>query len=101
MHLIGDSGRRSSCGIEPTHDDRGFISPLFCANEFGDYGLLSGVARMNVADSYARGTLRGIHRQAPPNAEATSVRCTRGAIERSRTTTCLQSMTHQPGNRPL
>jgi dTDP-4-dehydrorhamnose 3,5-epimerase len=66
--------------IEPNRDDRGFFSHLFCANEFADYGLLSSVARMDVAYNYARGTMRGIHRQVPPNVEAKLVRCTRGAI---------------------
>ncbi|UMB70695.1 dTDP-4-dehydrorhamnose 3,5-epimerase family protein [Mycobacterium paraterrae] len=66
--------------IEPARDDRGFVSHLFCANEFEKYGLLSGVARVDVAYSYARGTLRGIHRQVPPNVEAKLVRCTRGAV---------------------
>jgi dTDP-4-dehydrorhamnose 3,5-epimerase len=66
--------------IEPDRDDRGFVSSVFCANEFAESGLLPNVARVNLAYNYARGTLRGIHRQAPPNAEAKLVRCTRGAI---------------------
>ena len=66
--------------IEPARDDRGFFSHLFCASEFAEYGLLAEVARMDVAYNYARGTLRGIHRQVPPNVEAKLVRCTRGAI---------------------
>ena len=66
--------------IEPARDDLGFVSHLFCAKEFEKYGLQSGVARVDVAYSYARGTLRGIHRQVPPNVEAKLVRCTRGAI---------------------
>jgi dTDP-4-dehydrorhamnose 3,5-epimerase len=66
--------------IEPDRDDRGFFSNLFCADEFAQYGLLFNVAQTSVAYSYARGTLRGIHRQVPPNAVATLVRCTRGAI---------------------
>jgi dTDP-4-dehydrorhamnose 3,5-epimerase len=66
--------------IEPDRDDRGFFSHVFCANEFTESGLLSNVAQVNLAYNYARGTLRGIHRQVPPNAEAKLVRCTRGAI---------------------
>ena len=66
--------------IEPDRDDRGFFSHLFCANEFDEHGLLANVARIGVAYNYARGTLRGIHRQVPPNVEAKLVRCTRGAI---------------------
>ena len=66
--------------IEAERDDRGFYSRLFCAEEFAEYGLLSDVAQTHLAYNYARGTLRGVHRQVPPNAEAKLVRCTRGAI---------------------
>ncbi|MDT5226480.1 MAG: dTDP-4-dehydrorhamnose 3,5-epimerase [Mycobacterium sp.] len=75
-----DIGEVTVVDIEPDRDDRGFSSHLFCAGEFAHYGLISSVARMDVAYNYARGTLRGIHRQAPPNIEAKLVRCTRGAI---------------------
>lgn len=66
--------------IEPHRDNRGFFSRSFCAGEFAEYGLLSSVARTNISYSYARGTVRGMHRQLPPYAEAMLVRCTRGAI---------------------
>lgn len=66
--------------IEPDRDDRGFFSNLFCADEFAQYGMLFSVAQTSVAYNYARGTLRGIHRQVPPNTVATLVRCTRGAV---------------------
>jgi dTDP-4-dehydrorhamnose 3,5-epimerase len=75
-----DIGGVTIVDIEPDRDDRGFVSHLFCASEFTEYGLISSVARMDVAYNYARGTLRGIHRQVPPNVEAKLVRCTRGAI---------------------
>ncbi|HVQ97653.1 MAG TPA: dTDP-4-dehydrorhamnose 3,5-epimerase family protein [Mycobacterium sp.] len=66
--------------IEPLRDDRGFFSQLFSADEFAEYGLLPNVAQTSLAYNYARGTLRGMHRQVPPHAEAKLVRCTRGAI---------------------
>jgi dTDP-4-dehydrorhamnose 3,5-epimerase len=66
--------------IEPDRDDRGFFSNLFCADEFAKHGMLFNVAQTSVAYNYARGTLRGLHRQVAPNAVATLVRCTRGAI---------------------
>lgn len=66
--------------IEPNRDDRGFLSRSFCSDEFSAYGLTSPVALMNISYNYARGTLRGLHRQGPPYAEAKLVRCTRGAI---------------------
>lgn len=66
--------------IEPDRDDCGFLSRSFCSDEFDNHGLISAVAQMNISYSYARGTLRGLHRQGPPYAEAKLVRCTRGAI---------------------
>jgi dTDP-4-dehydrorhamnose 3,5-epimerase len=66
--------------IEPHRDDRGFWSRSFCSDEFGANGLISSVAQTNISYNYARGTLRGLHRQAPPYSEAKLVRCTRGAI---------------------
>lgn len=66
--------------IEPDRDDRGFFSKLFCADEFAEYGMSFNVAQTSVVYNYARGTLRGLHRQVAPNAVATLVRCSRGAI---------------------
>jgi dTDP-4-dehydrorhamnose 3,5-epimerase len=66
--------------IEPDRDDRGFFSRSFCSDEFDTNGLISAVAQTNISYNYARGTLRGLHRQAPPYSEAKLVRCTRGAI---------------------
>jgi dTDP-4-dehydrorhamnose 3,5-epimerase len=66
--------------IEPHRDDRGFFSRSFCADEFGEFGLLPNVVQASISYNYARGTLRGLHRQVPPHAEAKLVRCTRGAI---------------------
>ena len=66
--------------IEPHNDERGFFARSFCADEFAKHGLDSTVAQVNYAYNHARGTLRGLHRQVPPYAEAKLVRCTRGAI---------------------
>jgi dTDP-4-dehydrorhamnose 3,5-epimerase len=66
--------------IEPLNDERGFFARSFCADEFARHGLDSTVAQVNYAYNHARGTLRGLHRQVPPYAEAKLVRCTRGAI---------------------
>lgn len=66
--------------IEPHRDDRGFFSRSFCTNEFAGYGLIATVAQTNISFNYARGTVRGLHRQVPPHPEAKLVRCTRGAI---------------------
>ena len=66
--------------IEPHRDDRGFFSRSFCASEFESQRLDGAVAQTNIVYSAERGTLRGLHLQVPPDAEAKLVRCTRGAI---------------------
>jgi dTDP-4-dehydrorhamnose 3,5-epimerase len=66
--------------VEPHYDDRGFSSRAFCVNEFAEYGLISSVAQTSISYNYKRGTVRGLHLQAPPYPEAKLVRCTRGAI---------------------
>jgi dTDP-4-dehydrorhamnose 3,5-epimerase len=65
--------------IEPVRDDRGFFARTFCQEEFRHRGLDPCVAQCGVSFSARRGTLRGMHLQAPPHAEAKLVRCTRGA----------------------
>jgi dTDP-4-dehydrorhamnose 3,5-epimerase len=61
-------------------DERGFFARTFCRDEFASHGLDPCVAQCGISVSERRGTLRGMHLQAPPNAEAKLVRCTRGAI---------------------
>ncbi len=66
--------------IEPTYDHRGFVSQSFSAEEFAEIGLIADIAQTNISFNHTRGTVRGLHRQAPPHAEAKLIRCTRGAI---------------------
>jgi len=66
--------------LEPTEDERGFFARSFCQNEFRARGLDPVVAQCNVSLNRSRGTLRGLHYQAPPHEESKLVRCTRGAI---------------------
>lgn len=61
-------------------DTRGFFARVFCRREFEEHGLTPVSAQTNVGFSRKRGTLRGMHFQYPPAAEAKLVRCTRGAI---------------------
>jgi dTDP-4-dehydrorhamnose 3,5-epimerase len=61
-------------------DERGFFARTWCAREFEDRGLDSGVVQCSVSFNHRRGTLRGLHYQAPPFAEVKLVRCTRGAV---------------------
>jgi dTDP-4-dehydrorhamnose 3,5-epimerase len=66
--------------IEPLKDERGLFARSFCRKEFEAHGLDPAVAQCNVSHNVRRGTLRGLHYQAPPHEEAKLVRCTRGAI---------------------
>ncbi len=68
--------------IEPEHleDERGFFARSFCQKEFEEHGLNSKVVQCNISYNKRKGTLRGMHYQAPPKAEAKLVRCTHGSI---------------------
>lgn len=61
-------------------DERGFFARLYCAREFEVQGLSFRPAQVNDSFSVRKGTLRGMHFQRPPMAEAKLVRCIRGAI---------------------
>jgi dTDP-4-dehydrorhamnose 3,5-epimerase len=61
-------------------DARGFFARLFCREEFAEHGLATDWVQMNTSYSRERGTLRGLHFQRPPMAEAKLVRCLKGAI---------------------
>jgi dTDP-4-dehydrorhamnose 3,5-epimerase len=66
--------------LEPRRDERGFFARLWCEDEFTRAGLNPRIAQINTARSAAAGTLRGMHFQLAPHAEAKLVRCTRGAV---------------------
>lgn len=68
--------------IEPERreDKRGFFARTWCRREAEDYGLNPCVAQCNISFNQKQGTLRGMHFQAAPYAEAKLVRCTAGAI---------------------
>lgn len=67
-------------GLEPVSDLRGFFARSWCQKEGEMHGLNTKVAQCNVSFNAQKGTLRGMHYQDAPNAEAKLVRCTSGAI---------------------
>ena len=69
-----------SIELKRIEDKRGFFARSFCETEFGSRGLASRVAQCNVSFNAAAGTLRGMHFQIAPFAEAKLIRVTRGAI---------------------
>lgn len=66
--------------LEPHRDERGFFARTWCRREFWDHGLETRIAQCNLSYNRRRGTLRGMHYQAPPHGEAKLVRCVRGAL---------------------
>lgn len=66
--------------IEPRGDVRGFFARMFCQEEFAEHGLATHWAQCNTSYSALAGTIRGMHFQRPPMAEAKLVRCLRGAV---------------------
>ncbi len=65
--------------LDPREDERGFFARSFCQDEFAAHGLNPHVAQCNVSFSRLAGTLRGMHFQNAPHAEAKLVRCVTGA----------------------
>ena len=65
---------------EPVTDERGFFARTWCRNEFEEMGINSNLVQCNISYNKARGTLRGMHYQKAPHAEAKLVRCTQGAV---------------------
>jgi len=66
--------------FEKREDPRGFFARAFCADEFKQHGLCPDVMQANIAYNYTKGTLRGMHYQAPPVSEPKFIRCIRGAV---------------------
>ena len=65
---------------ERHEDERGYFARTWSAQEFEAHGIVSQIAECNISFSKKKGTLRGMHFQLPPFAQAKLVRCTRGAI---------------------
>jgi dTDP-4-dehydrorhamnose 3,5-epimerase len=66
--------------VERHEDVRGFFARTFCEQEFAAHGIHQRPVQSNVSFNAIRGTLRGMHFQRAPHAEAKLVRCTAGNI---------------------
>lgn len=66
--------------LEPAEDERGFFARAFDADAFAARGMASRFAQCSLSFNRRKGTLRGLHFQAPPHMEAKLVRCVRGAV---------------------
>jgi dTDP-4-dehydrorhamnose 3,5-epimerase len=65
---------------ELLEDERGFFARTCCRKEFEQHGLNPDWVQCSISYNKCKGTLRGMHYQVAPNAEAKLVRCTMGAI---------------------
>jgi dTDP-4-dehydrorhamnose 3,5-epimerase len=66
--------------LERRTDERGFFARAWCEKEFAAHGLAPRLAQVNVSFNARKRTLRGMHYQASPCAEAKVVSCTGGAL---------------------
>lgn len=68
--------------IEPEtyKDERGFFTTIWYQRNFPRKFLVPAMKQCNVIYSHGYGTLRGLHLQLPPFAEAKLLRCIRGAM---------------------
>jgi dTDP-4-dehydrorhamnose 3,5-epimerase len=80
--VFKETGLPGAYLIEPEkkEDDRGFNARVWCRREFEEQGLTPRLVQTNVIFSRRKGTLRGIHYQAPPHAESKLFRVTSGAL---------------------
>ena len=68
--------------VEPERlaDGRGFFARTFCQKELQSRGIDFPVAQCDVSFNQTKGTVRGMHYQLAPHAEAKLVSCRKGAI---------------------
>jgi len=61
-------------------DHRGFLSRIFCAEEFSSAGINISIAQINHTFTIKTGTIRGMHYQLTPFTEMKLVSCIRGSV---------------------
>jgi dTDP-4-dehydrorhamnose 3,5-epimerase len=66
--------------LDRREDERGFFARTWCADEYAEHGLTTRLVQANMSWNPLKGTVRGMHFQREPHAEAKVIRVTRGAI---------------------
>ena len=66
--------------LQPHRDQRGFFARAYCPEEFAAAGLTLNSQQINLSRNDQRLTMRGMHYQDAPHAEAKVVRVVRGRI---------------------
>ena len=65
---------------QPTFDERGAFSRVFCRDEFARAGLIDDFAQSSISMNTKAGTVRGMHYSVGAQGETKLVRCTAGAV---------------------
>lgn len=65
---------------KPLGDARGFLERVYCVDELAELFGARRIAQINRTRTEARGTVRGLHFQHPPHAEAKLVSCLAGEV---------------------
>ncbi len=66
--------------LDKIGDARGFFAMSWLPHELSERGMNPALAQCNLAFNYKRGTLRGMHFQKAPHAQAKIIRATRGSL---------------------
>ncbi len=66
--------------LEMLIDERGAFARTFCCRDFENHGLNGNVSQCSISLNTKKNTLRGMHYQKKPYAEAKLVLCSRGFI---------------------
>jgi dTDP-4-dehydrorhamnose 3,5-epimerase len=64
----------------PIEDERGLFVRVFCEEDLAPLRSALHFAQINLSTTFRRGTVRGMHFQRPPKAEAKLIRCVRGSV---------------------
>lgn len=64
----------------PIQDERGRFARVFCETECAEMRANLHWAQINVSSTSCKGTVRGMHFQYPPAAEAKLIRCLQGRV---------------------
>jgi dTDP-4-dehydrorhamnose 3,5-epimerase len=80
--VLSDLGLNGAYVIVPERhvDERGAFARMYCRREYADHGIAFEPVQVSVSTNTRRGTVRGLHFQAPPRAEGKVVACVRGAV---------------------
>ena len=80
--IVEETGLAGVLFIKPKRfgDNRGFFAETYSRRTYADLGIDAEFVQDNHSLSEQVGTVRGLHFQAPPHAQAKLVRCGRGAI---------------------